>query len=213
MQLLKSNTKLPRSLPGFEHVRRRWDARHNCVAARILPGEFYVTEQDEAIVTVLGSCVSACVRDTTTGVGGMNHFMLPETSDHRKNEEEFVVGKSTRYGNYAMEHLINTILSHGARRRCLELKVFGGGSLMASAANIGLTNIEFVLEYINTEGFELVGQDLGGIYPRMLLYFPATGRSLVKKLKRHGTESIVKSEVEYLDHIKEERVESEVELF
>ena len=105
------------SLPGFENINRYWDRRTDIVAAKILPGEYYVTTDDEMITTVLGSCISACILDKVLGIGGMNHFMLPETTEERLLDGvESVVEIATRYGNFAMEHLINTILVNGGKR-------------------------------------------------------------------------------------------------
>src|SRR5690606_35591093 len=131
------------ALPGFEHISRYWDDQHGCVSAKILPGEFYVTRHDELLVTVLGSCVTACIRDRETGVGGMNHFMLAEGGDD-------LVGPSARYGVYAMEILINHLLKNGARRQNLEAKVFGGGRVLSSLAGamIGERNADFVIKYL-----------------------------------------------------------------
>jgi chemotaxis protein CheD len=67
----------PEALAGFEHVRRYFDANLKRWTAQVVPGEFYVTPHDEVLTTVLGSCVSVCMRDPDTGVGGMNHFLLP----------------------------------------------------------------------------------------------------------------------------------------
>ena len=116
--MLPSNTGLrpepPPVLPGFEHVRRSWNAKYEAYAARILPGEYYVTRSEEGVYTTLGSCISACIRDRVTGVGGMNHFMLPASfKEDTQNWTASGLGAATRYGNYAMEHLINVILRSG----------------------------------------------------------------------------------------------------
>jgi len=153
---IKKNIPRP-SITGFEDVNRYWDRQHHIVAAKILPGEYYVTNDDELVSTVLGSCVSACIRDKVTGVGGMNHFMLPETTQHKLNAGvESVVGNATRYGNYAMEHLINVILENGGKRKNLEVKVFGGGKIIPTLGDVGMRNIDFVLEYIDTEALQLI---------------------------------------------------------
>ena len=210
----KSNTNLPKSLAGFEHIRRRWDKSQRRVLAKILPGEFYVTRDDEVIDTVLGSCVAACIRDPKNRIGGMNHFMLPETSQDRlDNGRQSIVGEATRYGNYAMEHLINTILRHGGQRRNLEVKVFGGGKIIPAVTDIGLRNIEFVLDYIHTEGLELTSKDVGDDYPRKVLYFPTEGRVRVKKLANINGDTIVTRELKYREEIENTPVEGEVELF
>ena len=113
-------------LPGFEHIRRFWDPAQEVVTVKILPGEYYVSRQEEMISTVLGSCVSACVRDTRLRIGGMNHFMLPEPAGERDSWSS-AVGRAARYGNDAMEQLINAILKAGGRRDDFEVKIFGLG--------------------------------------------------------------------------------------
>jgi chemotaxis protein CheD len=166
------------------------------------------------ITTVLGSCVSACIRDSVSGIGGMNHFMLPETSRSRLNSrEESVVGTALRYGNYAMEHLINTILQYGGKRKNLEVKLFGGGKIIATLGDVGSRNIEFVLDYVDTEALNLVSHDLGDIYPRKVNFYPMTGKVRMKKIKDIHNETIVLRERQYGSEIKDISVESSIELF
>ena len=93
-----------------------FDKNFEIEAVKILPGEYYVTSRDMALVTVLGSCVAACIYDKTQGVGGMNHFMLP---DDKRNGSD-ILSPSTRYGVYAMEIMINELLKMGARRSNLQ---------------------------------------------------------------------------------------------
>jgi chemotaxis protein CheD len=195
------------SIAEFSQIRRRWDKRENCVIATILPGELYATKEDELVSTVLGSCVAACIRDKAAGIGGMNHFMLPATDDEK------VTSQANRYGNYAMEHLINTILSNGGRRENLQVKLFGGGRMISLSSDIGGKNIEFVRNYVQMEGLELVGEDLGDVCPRKVLFNPVTGRARVKKMKNTHAERIVSDEINYRDQIKVEPVESDIELF
>ena len=119
--------------PGFiEHLanNRYFDRHFEVEAVKVLPGEYYVTTSDMVLVTVLGSCVSACIRDREKGIGGMNHFMLAESADSAG------LSASARYGTYAMEILINHLLKLGARRNNLEAKVFGGGRVMASLSSV-----------------------------------------------------------------------------
>ena len=188
----------PRMLVGFSHISRFWDHSHQTCAARILPGEFYVSRHNEVITTVLGSCVSACVRDTTIGVGGMNHFMLPASSK-RSNDgwggKDFL---ATRYGIAAMESLINEILKNGGRKDRLELKLFGGGKVMAMGINsIGERNIEFAKEFAQTEGLHVTSEDLGDVFPRKVHYFPRTGRAMVRRLRSLQCQSIIDQEKKY----------------
>ncbi len=145
--IARSSSTLPVALEGFEDIKRYWDRKEAVVAAKILPGEYYVTVNGEMITTVLGSCVSACIRDPAFGIGGMNHFMLPMSNDDCAGcWNGTMVNAGTRYGNFAMEHLINDILKQGARRDHLEIKVFGGGKVLTSMTDVGRRNIEFVMD-------------------------------------------------------------------
>lgn len=202
------------SLTGFDGILRYWDPENGIIAAKLLPGEYYVTKDDELITTVLGSCIAACIRDKVTGIGGMNHFMLPESSEDRLTKgNEAVVGKATRYGNFAMEHLINNILAHGGQRKNLEVKVFGGGKIIPTLSDVGIRNIDFILAYIGTEALALSAQDLGDIYPRKVNYYPRTGRVRMKKIKTLHNQTIITRENQYRDSIKNEPVEGDIELF
>lgn len=180
-------------------------------AAKILPGEYYVTARDMVLVTVLGSCVSACIRDRVSGIGGMNHFMLPDTSQDKSN----LSSVSARYGTYAMELMINQLLKMGARRGNLEAKVFGGGSVLSGfeTANVGGRNSEFVLDYLHTEGITVTGQDLLDVYPRKVYFFPNSGRVLVKKLRKMHNETIVEREKAYRSRLVTADIQGDVELF
>ncbi|WP_404360334.1 chemoreceptor glutamine deamidase CheD [Methylotuvimicrobium sp. KM1] len=209
-----SNEITPPALPGFTSINRYWDRENNIIAAKLLPGEYYVTNENEMITTVLGSCISACIRDSVLGIGGMNHFMLPETStEQAKSAGYSLLGSATRYGNYAMEHLINTILASGGKRKNLEVKVFGGGKIIPSLSDVGLRNIGFVLDYIDTEALNLLAQDLGDIYPRKVNFYPKTGKVRMKKIKNLHNDTIALRENNYRSQIKNAAVEGEIELF
>ena len=208
----------PPAIPGFQGVQRMWDSRAQCWIARVLPGEYYVTRHDEAISTVLGSCISACIRDPALSVGGLNHFMLPEDSGERAGGEsdrwlDPIVGLSTRYGSHAMERLINALIKLGARRDRLEVKLFGAGRILASATEVGERNIEFVRNYLKTEGLNCAAEDLGDVVPRRVLYFPRTGRVRVKRLRSLQATSIVERESRYLGELAGANVGGDVELF
>jgi chemotaxis protein CheD len=207
-----SRPPLARALPGFAHITRYWDDQHGLYAAKLLPGEFYVTREQETIVTVLGSCVSACVRDAVIGVGGMNHFMLP-VSGTNGSWENSATGASARYGNFAMEQMINEILKHGGSRKNLEVKVFGGGRILTQMTDIGLKNIEFVQHYARTEGLQIVASDLGDIYPRKVYYTPISGKVFVKKLRALHNNTVIERETAYLNELRHKPVEGSVELF
>jgi chemotaxis protein CheD len=174
----------PPVLPQFAHLQRFWDPESEHWMAKILPGEYYVTRNVEAISTVLGSCVSACVRDPVRNVGGMNHFMLPEDQCVGPNNWlDPAVGLATRYGSYAMESLINDLLKLGARRERLEIKLFGGGRILSGITDVGGRNIEFIRNFMRLEGYPIAAEDLGGTQPRKVVYFPASGRVKLRKLR------------------------------
>ena len=188
-----------------------YDPHFECEAVKILPGEYFVTPRDILIVTVLGSCVSVCLRDRQSGIGGMNHFMLPGNS-----EEGFgTVSSSARYGVYAMELLINQLLKLGAQRHRLEAKVFGGGCVLRgiTANNVGQRNVDFALDYLHTEGIELLAEDLLDIYPRKVYFFPASGRVLVKKLKSLNNGTLLDREADYSLRLRKVPVGGAIDLF
>ncbi len=198
---------------GFEEVMAPnvyFDRGFNIDAAKILPGEYYATSRDMLLVTVLGSCVAACIRDKVSGIGGMNHFMLPDSSNEQSG---WSVGG--RYGTYAMEMLINQLQKLGADRRNLEAKVFGGASVIATMTNtnVGERNSKFVMDFLKTEKIPVVARDLLDIYPRKVYYFASTGRVLVKKLKNMHNTTIQRREQEYVSRLQESKVEGDIELF
>lgn len=189
-----------------------FDRTFNTDAAKISPGEYYFTDKDMLIVTVLGSCVSACIRDSKTGIGGMNHFMLPEGGSADKDSP---VSESMRYGTYAMEVLINQLLRNGARRENLEAKIFGGGNVLRSFTtnNVGDRNAIFVKKYLKDEGIKVTGEDLLDIYPRKVYFFPKTGKVLVKKLKQLNNYTLVKREQAYSSKLQTNDVGGDIDLF
>jgi len=192
-----------------ESVRRYHDPRFDATAVKLLPGEHYVTAvPHEMIVTVLGSCVAACIRDPTIGVGGMNHFMLPESPDGRWGG----ACAAMRYGNFAMEKLVNDILKRGGCRSRLEVKVFGGASLMGASA-IGTANGEFVLRYLKEEGLTAEAQDLYGVFPRRVHYFPSNGQAHVLALRRQDDLAMVAHETHYRTQLQLAPVTGSIELF
>ena len=199
---------------GYEEIlapNLYFDRQHNSEAAKILPGEYYATARDMLLVTVLGSCVCACIRDRENGIGGMNHFMLPDSGQDQNNP----LGESARYGAYAMEILINQLIKMGAKRSNFEAKVFGGGAILRgfTVANVGERNAEFVMKFLKTEKIPVAAQDLLDIYPRKVYYFPQTGLVRVKKLKQVHNDTVVNRESEYKSRLLYSKMEGDVELF
>jgi len=167
---------------AFRATRKYYDSAFSTSAVKLLPNEFYVTDDDLMLTTLLGSCVSACLCDPIARIGGMNHFMLPESGDAFSP-----ASASMRYGAYAMEILINELLKAGAARHRLEAKVFGGGAVLSAMrkTHIGKRNADFVLQYLDLEDIPVQAQDLNGAHARRINYFPRTGRVMVRKVFPH----------------------------
>jgi chemotaxis protein CheD len=160
-------------------------------------------------VTILGSCVAVCVRDPVLGVGGMNHFLLAESS----SGEWGGVNAATRYGNHAMETLINDIIAMGGVRDRFEVKIFGGGHVIDSSLAIGQKNVEFAEQYLANEGMEIAAKHVGGFHPRRIHYFPHTGRVQMLQLRRGSDAAVFQKEIEFKRRIAVKPVEGGVDLF
>ena len=194
-------------IPRFH---RLFDERYGAQMVRVTPGDFYVTDAaDEMIVTVLGSCVAACVRDPWTGYGGLNHFLLPGDAP---DAAEGVDG-SLRYGNFAMETLINAVLKSGCPRQNLEIKLFGGADVLGGCTRVGTKNAEFVLRYLRNEGLEPVATDLGGPHARRIHYCPTTGKVQRHLLQRNIEMEVIRDEAYYASRIAASAIEGTIELF
>jgi len=200
---------------GFTHVRRMRDSRFPHEIATILPGEYFVSREPMVVYTVLGSCISACIRDPVAGVGGMNHFMLPAPTEHQTGDAWG--GESTRYGSFAMEQLINGILKRGGQKERLEVKLFGAGKIYEGNIDVGARNTEWVLNYVKAERLSVIGRDLGDVYPRKVYYFTDSGRVLMKRIQRLKNQTIFERENEYQNRLRQEHVqkasEDDVTLF
>jgi chemotaxis protein CheD len=196
---------------SFVAGRRFFDSANANWMIKVYPGEFHLTtSKDERLVTILGSCVAACIRDPLTGFGGMNHFMLPEDEAGQWGAEIM----SARYGNHAMEKLINELIKLGCPRERMEVKVFGGGNVIDSQHAIGSKNGEFILRYLTAEGLKCAAQDLGGDYPRRIEYSPASGRVVRRLLRRTDSDPLVREEMAYQSSLSSKKMAAgEIELF
>lgn len=193
----------------LQGAKRRLDPDSGLQIVKIFSGDCYVTGQpDEMLVTILGSCVSACIRDPIARVGGMNHFLLPGTGN-----KEVESGAAARYGLFAMESLINGILSHGGRKDRLEIKVFGGGNVINNSARIGTKNAEFIRGFLKSEGYRIASEDLEGTHPRRLHYFPDSGKVMMRRLQRKEDMVIVEEEARYSRSIASKPIEGDIDLF
>ncbi len=202
----------PEVFAEFAHLHRFFDPVECTDSVKILPGELYVTRRVEIVTTVLGSCVAACIRDPVAGVGGMNHFLLPSCERGGGAASE-VLSDAMRYGNFAMECLVNTILKYGGRRERLEIKLFGGGRIMSDMTDVGASNVRFVMQYLRSEGLVAVAADVGDVHPRRVVYYPISGRVRVKRLAAVSMRGIAAGEKEYSKRIGERPVGGDVELF
>ncbi len=195
----------------YSGAKRYFDQNFEVTVIKLYSGECYVTDQPgEMIMTILGSCISACMRDPSTGIGGMNHFLLPGNVD---DAEMRASNDADRYGAFAMENLINGIMKLGGRKENLEVKLFGGGNVTSSSAMIGSKNVSFVHKFMKNEGLRVVSEDLGGTHPRRLHYFPDTGKVMMRKLRRKEDMRIVEREKTYQRSITQQDTGNDVELF
>lgn len=185
-----------------------YDPHFKARAVKVLPGEYRVDARDVMLVTVLGSCVAACIHDPVARVGGMNHFMLPAS---RAASD----GGSARYGAYAMEVLINALLKRGGERAHLQAKLFGGAAVLPglTTSKVGQDNVDFVTDYLATERIATVASDLGGSWPRRVHFFPATGRAFVKRLPVAQRDPVGAEEARYRRRLGRVTHSGAVELF
>jgi chemotaxis protein CheD len=155
----------------------------------VLPGEFFVHDEDILVMTTLGSCIAACIWDREKRIGGMNHFLLPDGGSGGGAD-------GGRYGSYAMDLLIGELVKRGATRSTMEAKVFGGGAVISgmNTINVGERNTAFVLDYLRTERITVVSKDVMDIYPRKVCYLPASGKAMVKRLASANTEALAAQE-------------------
>ncbi len=189
--------------------KRFYNATFNAHVIKIFAGEWAISvRDDEMLATILGSCVSACVRDPVAGVGGMNHFLLPGDEDNHREAND-----AARYGVNAMESLINALLKAGAQKQRLEFKVFGGGNVINNSARIGSKNAAFVQQFLAREGYGIASKDLEGDYPRSLHYYPVTGKVMLRTLRRSNDYQVAEEEAKYRRALSAKPVEGEIELF
>lgn len=191
-------------------IRRMHDRESGMMRIKIDPGCYYVTKApSEVLVTILGSCVAVCMRDPVAGVGGMNHFLLAESA----SGDWGGVSAATRYGNHAMETLINDIIHLGGVRSRFETKIFGGGHVIDSSLAIGANNVKFAEDYLANEGMPIAAKHVGGIHPRRIHYFPQTGKVQMLLLRRETDNAVFKQEFELKRRMQTKPAQSDIELF
>ncbi len=181
LERLKSQPRQPGEASFFFY-----DAHFHNDAVKLLPGEFYVADEDLLLLTTLGSCIAACLWDREKRLGGMNHFLLPDTGSGGAGSD------SGRYGSFAMDLLIGEMVKRGATRSTMQAKVFGGAAVISGMNNshVGERNTAFVLDYLRTERITVVSKDVLDIYPRKVCFLPASGQAMVKRLASANTEAL-----------------------
>ncbi len=180
LQRLKAGARRPGEASFFF-----FDAHFKNDAVKVLPGEYFVHDEDILIMTTLGSCIAACIWDRQQHIGGMNHFMLPDGGGSGAD--------AGRYGSFAMELLINEMIKRGATRSTMEAKIFGGGAVIngMNSINVGERNTKFVLDYLSTERITVVSKDVMDIYPRKVCFLPHSGKAMVKRLSSANTDALL----------------------
>jgi chemotaxis protein CheD len=203
------NRTQPSTENYFHSSKRYYDAKEKVTIIKIFAGDYYVSKaSDEMISTILGSCVSACIRDPYVGVGGMNHFLLPSDNSIDSSHSD-----AARYGLFAMESLINGIIKEGGRKERLEIKVFGGGNVTNNSSRIGSKNAKFIREFLIKEGFTKFSEDLEGESPRRVHYYPKTGKAMMRTLRRAEDMVVVEEEAMYERKIATKLICNNIELF
>lgn len=169
----------------------------------IHPGEYYASNEDIIIATVLGSCVSVAFWDQRLKQGGINHFMLPGDLD----DEDMIKSCNAKYGMFAIELLYNELLKAGSRKADIIAKVFGGASVLrlgSGPTKIPRDNVNFALAFLNKENISIVANDTGGILPRKIFFFAQTGKVLLKRISGALSTVAEREEAVYLDKIQRE---------
>lgn len=199
---------------NFEVPISYYDKRFSTDAVKLLPGQYFVTTQDKMLVTVLGSCVAACLYDPDTGIGGMNHFMLP-TVNKTASEFEKTQGMAAKYGVHAMEILINDLVKAGANKTRIKAKVFGGGKVVPSFVqhDVGMFNAEFVTAFLNTEGIPILASDLCDVYARKVYFFPNNGNVFMKRIHELNNATIIERESQHRWELSRRAPSGSVDIF
>lgn len=190
--------------------RRAFDSDFHAYVLPVGAGGCVISSaDDEMLVVVVGGSIAACIRDPVTGIGGMNHFLLPGHDLPPHIPDDYTL----RFGHFAMEKLVNGLVARGANRARLEIKLFGGASLLKTKNSVAEENIVFVRQYLDAEGFAIASEDLGGLFPRRVQYFPKTGKIFRLLMRRSDDACIFAREVDFREQLRHNRVEGAITLF
>ena len=183
-------------------------------ASVVQPGAWLV-DPHKPMSTLLGSCVAVCLFDPLLKIGGINHFMLPEMGRSRYGDVDSMLS-----GNFAMEALLNALLSRGAKKVRLQAKAFGGGTIIDSdpgTISIGMRNASFAKEWLQREGIPLRSSDFLGPWSRKVIFLPFNGEAFCKRLVSNmvNAQVIAREERAYAESLqhKQKSTENRIELF
>ena len=154
-------------LPGADGKARR--------SVYVHAGQMHASAEPSSVVTVLGSCVAVCLFDLRSGVGGMNHFLLPHAT---------IREQSPRFGGFATAQLLQQVLRLGAKRESLQAKIFGGACVIDAfkARNLGSENVDVAVRGLQEAGVPVLEQDVGGQHGRKVVFHTDTGAAWVRAL-------------------------------
>jgi chemotaxis protein CheD len=184
----------------------------------IHPGEYYVSQEDVVISTILGSCISACIYDPVSRIAGMNHFLL--SNKRYSKDMQVCLSEAGRYGVNAMELIINDMLKLGAKRKNFRAKAFGGSSLLGGGCRpdsflcVGDVNCRFIVEFLNNEGIPLVASNLGGNFGRVIRFSSSDYSVLMRRIRKTILPKLVKDERKFwLNSLKSQAKVAEPEIW
>ena len=183
------------------------------LAHNVHPGAWLI-DREKPLATLLGSCVCVCLHDPQLKIGGINHFLLPDISRSRDGEVDALLS-----GNFAMEALLNGLLTRGAKKARLQAKAFGGGTIIevGNTLNIGQRNASFAKEWLSRENIPLLSSDLLGPWSRKIVFIPCSGDAFCKRqvTSMANAEVIARVERAYAETLKRKPPASEkrIELF
>ena len=136
----------------------------------LYPSTLFASKEPYVVKTILGSCVAICLWDPINQIGGINHYMLPSWNGNDL--------ASPKYGNIAIDKLLEKMAQLGARKENLKAKIFGGGELIESGANgtlIGERNIRVARLILEEKKIPVIASSTGGRKGRKILFFTDSG--------------------------------------
>ena len=171
---------------GATVINRYFDAGNQCFAAKLLPGQFYLS-RDETIVTVLGRGLAVCIRDRALGLGGMTHVLEPDGTA-ATGSTALILGR-----------LVEALIAAGARPDGLEAKLFGASAVGDGPDDSASRTLEAARGFLRRRGIRILAEDVGGCYPRKVDFYCADGRVRIKCLRDLRNDTIARRDRDYLN--------------